>query len=64
MRVFCCFLQLYFASQRHMIYYSTLNFATIFLAQLFLTYAVALLIAVLVEIPLLRLERLVIRRSL
>lgn len=57
-------LQLFFASQRHMVYYSTLNMMAFFVAQLFFTYAVALLIAMLVEVPLLRLERLIVRRSL
>jgi hypothetical protein len=56
--------QLYFASQRHMVFYSPLNMMTIFLAQLVLVYLVALLIALLVEVPLLRLERLIVRRSL
>jgi len=56
--------QLYFASQRHMVFYSALNFVTIFVAQLVFAYGVALLMAILVEIPLLRLERLVIRRTL
>ncbi|OQV21570.1 putative Nose resistant to fluoxetine protein 6 [Hypsibius exemplaris] len=57
-------LQLHLASQIHMIYYSGLNMLCIFLAQLVLAYTVALLIAVLVEVPLLRLERLILRRAL
>lgn len=57
-------LQLYFASQRHMIFYSPLNMATIFLSQVVLSYLVALGLAVMIEVPLLRLERLIVRRSL
>lgn len=57
-------IQLYFASQRHMIFYSPLNMIMIFIGQIVLAYGVALLIAVLVEVPLLRLERLIVRRSL
>ncbi|GAU88231.1 hypothetical protein RvY_00971 [Ramazzottius varieornatus] len=57
-------LQLYFASQRHMVYYSPLNMTAIFLSQLVLAYLVALKLAVFIEVPLLRLERLLIRKSL
>lgn len=57
-------LQMYFASQRHMVYYSPLNMIAVFLSQLVLSYVVALFMAIYIEVPLLRLERLIIRKSL
>ena len=55
---------MYFASQRHMVYYSPLNMIAVFLSQLVLSYVVALFMAIYIEVPLLRLERLIIRKSL
>ncbi|XP_055338678.1 nose resistant to fluoxetine protein 6-like [Paramacrobiotus metropolitanus] len=57
-------LQLYFASQRSMIFFSTINFITVFLSQIFLAYGAALFFAVLIEVPLLRLERLILKKTL